>query len=47
MFFHVDDYTVIMEKLGMKYGRKKNAKESNRDRKSCGTIDLSLKIAIG
>ena len=26
---------------------KENAKESNRDRKSYGTIDLSFKIAIG
>ena len=30
----------------MKYGTK-NTKESNRDCKSYGTIDLSFKIAIG
>ena len=46
-FFRADDYTVVMEILGIKYGTKKNAKESNRDRKSYGTIDLSFKIAIG
>ena len=31
----------------MKYGKKKNTKESNRDCKSYGTIDLSFKIATG
>ena len=31
----------------MKYGTKENAKESNRDCKSYGTIDLSFKTAIG
>ena len=42
-FFRADDYTVVMEKLGMKYG----TKENNRDCKSYGTIDLSSKSAIG
>ena len=46
-FFRADDYTVVMETLGMKCGTKKNAKVSNRGCKSYGTIDLSLKIAIG
>ena len=45
-FFRADDYTVVMGALGMKYGTK-NAKESNRDCKPYGTIDLSFKIAIG
>ena len=43
-FFRADNYTVVMETLGIKY---ENAKESNRDCKSYGTIDLSFKIAIG
>ena len=45
-FFRADDYTVVMETLGMKYGTK-NTKESNRDYKSYGTIDLSFMIATG
>ena len=44
-FFHADDYTVVMETSRMKY--KENTKESNRDCKSYGTIDLSFKVAIG
>ena len=35
--FHVDDYTVVMETLGMKYGTKK-IQRSNRDCKLYGTI---------
>ena len=41
-FFHSDDYTVVMETLGMKYG----TKESNKDCKSYGTIDLSFKLKL-
>ena len=44
-FFRADDYTVVMETLGMKYGTK-NTKESNKDCKPYGTIDLSFKIAV-
>ena len=46
-FFRADDYTVLMETLGMKYGAKKYTKESNRDCRSYGTIDLNFKIGIG
>ena len=46
IFFRADDYTVVMETLGMKYGRK-NTKERNMDCKSYVTIDFSFKIAIG
>ena len=46
-FFRADDYTVVIKILGMKYDTKENTKESNRDCKSYGTIDLSVKIAIG
>ena len=45
ILFRADDYIVVMETLGMKYGTK-NTKLSNRDCKSGGTIDLSFKIAI-
>ena len=45
-FFRGHDYTVVMETLEMKYGTKIQ-KESNRDCKSYGTIDLSFRIAIG
>ena len=45
-FFCADDHTVVMETLGIKW-YKENAKESNRDCKSYGTIDLSFKVAIG
>ena len=44
-FFRTDDYTVVMETLGMKYGTK-NTKESNKDCKSYGTIDLSFKLNL-
>ena len=46
IFFRADDYTVVMETFGVKYWYKENAKESNRDCKSYGTIDLSFNIAI-
>ena len=46
IFFCADDYTVVMETLGIKYGTKK-MQESKRDCKSYGTIDLSFKTAIG
>ena len=45
-FFRTDDYTVVMETLGMKYGKKKNTKESNKDCKSYVTIDLSFKLKL-
>ena len=44
-FFRTDDYTVVMETLGMKYGTK-NTKESNEDCKSYGTIDFSFKLKL-
>ena len=44
-YFCVDDYTVVMETLGMKYGTK-NTKKSNKDCKSYGTIDLSFKLKL-
>ena len=44
-FFPIDDYTVVMETLGMKYGTK-NTKESNKECKSHGTIDLSFKLKL-
>ena len=44
-FFRTDDYTVVMETLGMKYGTK-NTKESNKDCKSYGTVDLSFKLKL-
>ena len=47
-FYHADDYTVVMETLGIfETWYKENPKESNRDCKSYSTIDLSFKIAIG
>ena len=47
IFFRADDYIVVMETLGMKYGAKKMQRRGSRDCKSHGTIDLSFKIAIG
>ena len=44
-FFRADDYTVVMETLWMKYGTE-NTKESNKDSKSYGTIDLSFKLKL-
>ena len=44
-FFRADDYTDVMETLGMKYGTK-NTKESNKDCKSYGSIDLSFKLKL-
>ena len=44
-FFRADDHAVVMEALGMKYGTK-NTKESNKDGKSYGTIDLSFKLKL-
>ena len=45
-FFRTDDYTVVMETLiGMKYGTK-HTKESNKDCKSYGTINLSFKLKL-
>ena len=38
-FFRSDDYIVVMETLGMKYGTKMT-KDSNKDCKSYGTIDF-------
>ena len=42
-FFRVDHYTVVMETVGMKYSTKK---ESKKNCKSHGTIDLSFKIKL-
>ena len=44
-FFSYQCYTVVMETLGMTYGTK-NRKESNKDCKSHGTIDLSFKLKL-
>ena len=44
-FFRTDYYTVVMETSGMKYGTK-NTKESNKDCKPYGTIDLSFKLKL-
>ena len=44
-FFRTDDYTAVMETLGMKYGTK-STKESNKNCKSYGTIDLSFKLKL-
>ena len=41
-FFRTDDYTVVIETSGMKYGTK-----NIQRRATDGTTDLSLKIAIG
>ena len=43
--FRADDYTVVMETIGMKYDTK-NTKKSNKDCKSYGTIDLSFKLKL-
>ena len=40
-----DDYTVVMETLGMKYGTI-HTKESNKDCKSYRTIDLIFHFTI-
>ena len=45
-FFRADDYTVVMETLGMKYGTKKIQRRTT-DCESYSIIDLSFKIAIG
>ena len=44
-FFRADNYTVVLEKLGTKYGTK-NTKENNKDCKSYGTIDLIFKLKL-
>ena len=44
-FFSYQCYTVAMETSRMKYGTK-NTKESNKDCKSYGTIDLSFKLKL-
>ena len=45
IFFRADDYTVVKETLGMKYGIKKT-KESNKKSKSHGTVDLSFNLKL-
>ena len=48
IFFRADDYTVVMETLGMKYGTKKIQRRATEIvNRMYGTIDLSFKIAIG
>ena len=42
-FFRADDYTVVMETLGMKYG-KKNQRRATKIVN--GTIDLSFKLKL-
>ena len=44
-FFRADDYIVVMETSGMKYGTK-NTKKNNKDCKSYGIIDLSFKLKL-
>ena len=44
-FFSYQCYTVVMETLEMKYGTK-STKESNKDCKSYGTINLSSKLKL-
>ena len=47
--FYADDDTVVIGDISDEiwHSTKKNMKESNRDCKSYGTIDLSFKIASG